>query len=283
MHNSDPIPRPSKWPFFLGDALLLGLAYAVWASSATPMGKWQILLYFGCVAIGAGLSVWPFVLEYEAVSRLAEVEGMSTVMAQIKNLEVISAHIRAATAQWQSVQETSDKTRAASKDIADRMTAEAQAFTQFMGQANESEKAALRLEVDKLRRAEGDWLQVLVRMLDHVYALHRAALRSGQPELVEQLGQFQHACRDAARRIGLTPFTPAPDEPFDEQRHRVADEKKPGPGALVEDTMAAGYNFQGQMIRPALVRVRDANVPGGVVEPAPQPQGRLALDATTPD
>ena len=58
----------------------------------------------------------------------------------------------------------------------------------------------VRLEVEKLRRAEGEWLQVLVRVLDHVYALHLGALRSGQPNLIEQLSNFQNACRDAARR-----------------------------------------------------------------------------------
>ena len=66
--------------------------------------------------------------------------------------------------------------------------------------------------MDKLRKMEGDWLKVAVQILDHVFALFRAAERSGQPALIEQLGQFQNACRDAARRIGLVPFAPGAGE-----------------------------------------------------------------------
>ena len=63
------------------------------------------------------------------------------------------------------------------------MTGEVRQFTEFMQKMNDSEKAALRLEVEKLRRGEGEWLQVLVRILDHVFALHAAAVRSGEPKV----------------------------------------------------------------------------------------------------
>lgn len=240
-------------------------------------------MYFGCVALGAALSVWPFVLEYQAAARLAEAEGVAGIVGQIQQLDAIAEHIRNATAQWQSVQESSDKTRAAAAEIAERMTAEARAFSEFMGKANDSEKATLRLEVDKLRRAEGDWIHIAVRILDHVYALHRAGVRSGQPELVSQLNHFQNACRDAARRIGLVPYVGAPDEPFDERRHHLPDGEKAAAGAVIEDTVAAGYTFQGQLLRPALVRLRNGEAAGpSDAEKADAPQGQLALDPATP-
>jgi len=44
---------------------------------------------------------------------------------------------------------------------------------------NDSEKTTLRLEVEKLRRGELEWLQALVHILDHVFALHTAAMHSG--------------------------------------------------------------------------------------------------------
>jgi molecular chaperone GrpE (heat shock protein) len=76
--------------------------------------------------------------------------------------------------------------------------------------------------------------------------------------LIDQLAQFQNACRDTARRVGLTPFVAAPAEPFDQQRHQLMDtDAKPEPGAIVEETLATGYTFQGQLVRPALVRLRD--------------------------
>src|SRR5439155_23179818 len=125
-------------------------------------------------------------------------------------------------------------TAGAARQIAERMGAEVRGFAEFMEKVNDREKATLRLEVEKFRRAETEWLQVLMRMLDHVYALHVGALRSSQPALIEQVGNFQNACREAARRIGLAPFIAAEAEPFDGQRHQLADDTmKPAPGATV--------------------------------------------------
>ena len=162
------------------------------------------------------------------------------------------------------------------------MTSEVKSFTEFMQQANDKERATLRLEVEKLRRAEADWLQVLVHTLDHVFALHQGALRSGQPALAEQVGNFQNACRDVARRVGLTPFAAKEADPFDAQRHQLVEEGVTPPAdAVVADTVAAGYTFQGRLIRPALVRLRETAA--GVAIPSPvdasAQQSSLPLEA----
>jgi len=253
-------PRISKWAFFLGDLLLLGTAGLIFAKSSLPLGIGQAGFIVVSVAIGAMLASVPFVLEYRVSATLAESEALVDVVGQMKNLETLTEQISAATARWQGVQEVADRVANTSRAIAERMSAEAKAFTEFMHRANDTEKAHLRLEADKLRRAEGDWVQVLVRMLDHVYALHMGAVRSGQPKLISQMDQFQHACRDAARRIGLTPFAPNPSEPFDAEQHQLLDGQHAAPeGAKVAETIATGYTFQGRMLRPALVRVQEPN------------------------
>ena len=74
--------------------------------------------------------------------------------------------------------------------------------------------------------------------------------------------QFQNACRDAARRVGLAPFTATPDEPFDAKRHQAVNtESEPPAGAVVAETVGAGFTFQGKLLRPVLVRLREANPP----------------------
>jgi len=249
-------PRLSKWPFFLGDAFLLGAAWFIYYQSKLPMGAWQIFFVVVYVAGGAGLAIMPFLLEYRLWLKLAEARTLTSVTSELQNLQLIAGRIGNVTSQWQSAQEAADKTAAAAGEIAGRMTAEVKAFTEFMQRANDTEKATLRLEVEKARRAENDWLQVLVRVLDHIYALHQGALRSGQPNLVEQMGNFQAACRDAARRVGLAPFTTNGSEPFDAERHQVIDgDSKPSPKDMVAETLAAGYTFQGKLLRPALVRL----------------------------
>ena len=222
-----------------------------------------------CVGVGAVLSIWPYVLEYRSAEKLLETAALTSVVSQVQNLEQVAGQISGATAQWQSVQEAADKTARQAKEIAQKMADEAKAFQNFMQQSNDSEKAALRLEVDKFRRVETDWLQVLVRILDHVHALNRAAAQSRQPTVMEQLGRFQSACHDAARRVGLTPFVAAADEKFDAQRHQSVDnQNKPTEDAIIEETLANGYTFQGALLRPALVRVRN----GEERQPVPETQ-----------
>ena len=277
-------PKLAKWPFFLGDALLLGMACLITYQSKPALGHWELCFVVLCVVGGALLGIAPFLLEYDALVKLTEASALTTVVSQLHNLEGIAAQISGATSRWQEAQDQADKTTRSAREIADRMTAEAQAFTEFMRQASDNERATLRLEVEKLRRTEGDWLQVLVRTLDHVFALHQGALRSGQPGLIEQLGNFQNACRDAARRVGLTPFAANETEPFDPQRHRLIDEAaKPPADAIVAQTIAVGYTFQGRLIRPALVSLRET--PAAVAAPAPEaaPAEQSSLPLATPD
>jgi molecular chaperone GrpE (heat shock protein) len=278
-------PKLSKWPFLLGDSLLVGMACFITYQSRPVLGHWELCFVVLCVVGGALLGIAPFLLEYDARVKVAEASGLTTVVSQMKNLEGLAAQISGATGLWQNAQDAADKTAHAASDIAERMTTEVQSFTEFMQRANDSERATLRLEVEKLRRAEADWLQVLVRMLDHVFALHQGALRSGQPALIEQVSNFQNACRDVARRVGLTPFAAQEAEPFDAKRHQLIEEgATPPPDAVVSETVATGYTFQGRLVRPALVRLREtsAAVAAPLPDAASAQQSPLPLEAEPP-
>lgn len=271
-----------KSPFFIGDVMLLGAAYLIYFQSKLPMGPWQIFFIFLCVAGGATLGIMPFLLEYRLALKLAEANALAEVVPQIQNVQGVAQQIASATVQWQSVQEQADKTAGLAKQMSERMTAEVKGFKDFMQHSNDTEKTNLRLEIEKLRRMETDWLQVLVRMLDHVYALHQGAVRSGQPRLIEQMGHFQTACRDTARRVGLVPYAASTAEPFDAQRHQlVDDEAKATPGAIIAETVASGYTFQGKLIRPALVRLTNGHSNAGVSAQAKKvddEESRVSLD-----
>jgi hypothetical protein len=137
------------------------------------------------------------------------------------------------------------------------MAAEAKAFSDFMQKANDSEKAHLRLEVEKLRRVETEWLHTVIRLLDHIFALQQAAIRSGQRSLIQQLTSFQDACREITRRVGLVPLEATAGEIFDGTRHQLMEGlPQPPEGASVEDTLATGYSFQGQFLRRTLVTLQ---------------------------
>jgi len=271
-----------KWIFLIGDVLLLALAYFIVWKSPHPIAKWEIIACFASAALGTVVGALPFILDYRAMGKLFEVNALGAVAEKIQNLEKLAAQISSATNQWAGVQESvqgnSDKTVAVTKEIADRMAEEIRLFSEFMKKMNDSEKATLRLEVEKLRRGELEWLQVLVHILDHVFALHTAGVRSGDVKFAAPVTNFQNACRDIARRLGLTPFAAEPNEPFDAERHQVAGSKETPPaGSVIAETIGPGYTFQGRLLRPALVRLRDGNAsaemqpekPAAAATPAP--------------
>ena len=262
-------PALNKLPFLFVAVLLLGVAAFIAQQGHHPFGLAQLLLLVGTVALGAIIAVSPFVLEYKTAVKFAESDQLADAVAQIQNLEQLAKQIGGATAQWQDVQSAAGKTAASAREISAQMATEVESFTEFMKKANDTERNALRLEVDKARRAEGEWLQIVVRILDHIFALHQAASRSGQPELIEQLGHFQNACRDVARRIGLTPFAAEAKEPFTSECHKLLEAETAPAGALVGETLAAGYTYQGRLLRPALVKLETAATPKAVTDELP--------------
>jgi molecular chaperone GrpE (heat shock protein) len=273
-----------KWPFFVADALLMGFAYYLVMHVPRGTSFFEIAIAAAaCVAFGAVLGIVPFVLDYRAAGKALEVNALGAVSEKIQNLEEFTGQITSATNRWAAVQEATgthaEKTTAAAEKIADRMSAEVREFAEFQKKMNDHEKSTLRLEVEKLRRSESEWLQMLVRILDHVYVLHAAAVRSAPPKVADQITQFQNACRGTVRRIGLATFAAEPNESFDAERFQIADPKqKPFDGAVVAETVAAGYTFQGRLLRPALVRLQVpatsapvSNIPASVTSiPAPK-------------
>ena len=266
-----------NWPFLLCDALLLLLAGVIVWHAPHPISYTEAVLCVLFTILGTVLGALPFVLEYRAFLKVVEVNALGSAVEQIQNLEAFTAKITAATDQWARVQEAvqgnTDKTVSGAKEIAERMAAEVREFAEFQQRMNDTERAALRLEVEKLKRGEAEWLQILVRILDHIFALHTAAVRSGQPELVEQIGNFQTACRSVTRRVGLVAFEAEAGQLFDSKVHHVAGNETAFEGAVVAETAASGFTMQGKLLRPALVRLK-------AVATENEAAGELPLEAT---
>lgn len=256
------VPSLSLFVCLFSAAALDYFAWWVVEKSEHPINIWIAVLALAAVGGAAWVSLLPFLTDAENATKLDELTKLQSTASQIQNLEKVATQITIATAQWQNVQEHNAKAIESAKQVSEEMSQEALRFADFMKKANDSEKATLRLEVEKLKRAETDWLQVLVRVLDHVYALHRAAKHSGQSNLIDQLAHFQNACRDAARRIGLVAFAPAAGDGFEPGQHQTADGRKDIPDdAKIFETVATGYTFQGQMLRPALVMLEAPKAP----------------------
>lgn len=250
-------PKVAKTPFLIGDLMLAGFAGAVMYLHPHPLDVWPVLIS-GLALMGAAwLGVIPWIMQYRGALRMAEAAGLSSTVERIAKLEEISQQISGATAQWQTAHQMAGETTQTARQIVDRIGAEARAFAEVMQKTHEAEKQHLRLEVEKSRRMEGEWLKVATTMLDHTYALHQAGVRSGQGGLIEQLGHFQNACRDAARRVGLLAFAPRELEPYDARAHQPVEPNTPLPShPRIERVIAVGYTYQGQVLRRAVVEIQ---------------------------
>ncbi len=244
------------WPFVLCDIIFLGVAYLIFSIGHRPLTFWEAVILAACVGAGAWSLLTPFLRQNAAAIKLAESESLTTTVAQIQNLEQVAAQISSATNHLKTAQDQSAQTATAASKIADKMAEESRAFSEFIQKANDTEKSHLRLEVEKLRRAEGDWLQILVHVLDHIFALRQAAVRSGKSAVIEQIGNFQNVCRDTARRIGLVCHSPEAQQPFDDKLHQIMDgEPQPENGTPISEALVTGYSYQGRVIRRAMVRI----------------------------
>ena len=254
------------WPFFAADALLLGAAALIFFHAHRPLLWWEAVAITVCVASAAAGLILPFLRRFADESARSQARLLADAASQLQKVDQLAAHITAATSQWRECQEQAARSAAAAKALAQSMSAEALAFSEVLQKANDSEKNHLRLEVEKLRRAEGEWLHVLVPILDHVFGFFQAARRSGQPALAEQVTLFQNNCREAARRVGLVPTVAAAGEPFDPALHQLANDGSAHANALVADTLATGYTYQGQFLRRVLVALQDPNPPASAPE-----------------
>lgn len=274
-----PTPALPKWPFILADVGLL--VACAWVINFALPAKAYFTVALAIVGwmFGAWFCVLPWLKEFQAECKLSESENLTSALEQIQKLEEVGERVQAATATWQSAQDAATRVTAAAKDIEEKVRADSKEFMEFAERINNDEKQHLRLEVEKLRRNEGEWLQVAARMLDHTFAITVAAHRSGQPNLASQMTNFQNACRDAARRVGLVPFHPNTGDAYDERSQQLEDANaKPDGGAVVSDILATGYTFQGQLLRKALVRVSNEQQ-----APTDQPQHPQLEEQAAPD
>src|SRR5258708_29912569 len=96
--NDRTDPKLAKWPFFLGDAVLITLAGFIYSQGRPPGGHWETAFVLVCCVVGAGLSVIPYLLEYQALVRLSEARSLVSAADQMKNIESHAGQINSATA-----------------------------------------------------------------------------------------------------------------------------------------------------------------------------------------
>ena len=264
------VPRIRKWPFFAADGLFLALAGGIVASGGDlVLEGWELLMVVVCMGLGSAFGVWPFLAEYREEARRFEAREFGSVLGQVRRLEEVGKLVSESTEQWREMAEKGELLAKAAEETAVRVREERELFREIAEKADAKERDHLRLDAEKLRRSEREWLGSLAGIMYHVFALHRAGKNSGQAKLIQQLNGFQGACLDICRRVGLSQYVVREGETFDPKIHK-AEEGRPMPkNPVVRETLAPGFSFQGRRAYLPLVALAE-----GTEEKAEKHEGK---------
>ena len=119
------------------------------------------------------------------------------------------------------------------------------------------EMEAMRTALDTESRSRVEIIYATVNILDHVAALHYAAVKSASPGVVSKITQFKNQCFEFASRAGLSPIVTGAGEPFNSEIHALENKSERAPDtATVASSLAPGFTLQGKLLRRELVTLR---------------------------
>ena len=262
MSSQFGVPQIRKWPFVVGDLLLIGVAVWIFYTNDYAPAGGDLGMIVACLGLGVFISVLPFMAEFREESRRFDANEFRSTLDQIRQLEGVGDRLDAVTAQWEAVQENCGQVVQAAADLSAKNEAEVERWQRMAQQADTRERDHLRLEVEKLRRGEREWLEVLVGILDHIFALHRAAVQSRQVKLIGQIEAFRNACLEISRRVGLSQYLIDPGEAYNPEIHKIPEGSPCPENPVVAETLAPGFSFQGHAVRQPMVALVDRSLMG---------------------
>ena len=244
----------NKMPFYVADAVLILASICILAFAQHPLSGsacWALAVILGC---GAWIAILPWFQEYKNNAALSQLDGLRSVSECIQQMNTFSAGMNSAIASLANVQKMTEASARAASDAENKIVAHSQDFAERISKAVSYEKSSFQIEIDKLHRIENDWLSTGIGIMDHVLALTNAGIQSGKPEIIEQLRRFRGACLEFAARAGLQPFLPAPTDTYDPEKHVLPpNTPTPDPSTKISRVIAPGFNYQGQLVRKAMV------------------------------
>jgi hypothetical protein len=160
--NLPTSPRPPKWPYLLGDALLLALACIVGLSAESPFAPLALSVVFGCVALGAVLAALPYIFDFFAEERAAVAEFRQKLETQNARLAHGIETLAAAGAQLKAAQEAAAKAVHTAEALPYKLQEKIAEFTTQLQEHDDEEKTAMAKELETLRDTEGQRLTALV-------------------------------------------------------------------------------------------------------------------------
>lgn len=245
---------PNYFPYFIADLTFIGLAVAIFAFSDKPLGAFELSISAICIAAGAWCLILPFRKKLDTEIQLHQAQILDQSVMRLQNIESLANKIESATFNWSNIENTAKRSVESAETLSNNMISEANAFKEFLNSAQSEETNHLRLMVEKLKKAEKEWIHVIMGMLDHATALKWAALKSQNPALENQICNFHEQLVEIARQIGLQIFEPQSGDVFDPEIHQPASsEDQLQKDEPIGMPRSAGFRFRGVIVRKALV------------------------------
>lgn len=214
----------SKWPFILGDVLLVGTALAIAILGDWKLTNWQVASCVISVALGAGLYVLPYIVEYqvrvreETEDRSAELRILRRQFAHAEaELETVNERIESIDLNLKEFAGRLDeRNHPPPPDLSGPLEALEAKLTPLLeaGSAQQAELQTLRERISELSEsihsqpdAEGFEPQATELEVDHKASVSRPMRaprkrRSVEPRLLQKaIGQKQDSAAAAVSRI----------------------------------------------------------------------------------
>jgi hypothetical protein len=209
----------ARWPFFVGDVLVLAIAWIAVSRGEAPPGLGAIIVAFVCVLIGVALAIAPFLLDYDARLRLAEAAAREANEAQARRLAQTAEQLAHAVSRSQSTEEQAGHALGTLEEMADKLTAHAEELAQSISRAAEREQASQKGEIERLVRERDDALAALDNRVSAVAAAlaeAQAATKKAGLANSRALDEIKHRLDELAERVatlGATTGAPSNQSP----------------------------------------------------------------------
>jgi hypothetical protein len=298
-------PKLAKWPFLLGDALLLGTAWLIADQSRNPFTGQPLVWIVVCVVAAAILGAVPFLADYARKQDEALDERQRGLDAISRTVASSAEQISIAANGLHELTELAQRNLKAAGQLGPGLEEKVAALKAELAATRDDERAALRKEIAALRAAETHRVETAAQQLAKTAAEILRAESALQKEIaaarelcaatgdlavtLNGVTEALHAARTAALAApapasSATPET-ATEVPAAKPESKRA-RKSAAPAESLETPPPTPTEFPAPEAAPAPAEQLAVPTPEPVVtvaSPAPEPVPTAEVPAATPE
>jgi hypothetical protein len=186
-------PKLPKWPFLLGDALLLGTAWLIADQVRNPFTGQPLVWIVVCVVAAAILGAIPFLADYARKQDEALDERQRGLDAIARTVAASAEQIGIAANGLNELTQLAQKNLQAASQLGPGLEQKVTALKAELGATRDDDRAALRQEVATLRSVEAQRIEAAVQHLTKTSAEFARA----EAALQKQLAEVRELCTAA--------------------------------------------------------------------------------------